>query len=195
MHLIVFYAAAVWLVALLGATVFLLIRARSVMIRILAFDTMALMLVGLLVLFAHRNLSVYYLDAALVLALLSFVGTLADGLVITGVLVMAIAIYGMSWLPDVYNQLHASSKAVVLGVVPLLLAACTTGQPGIIYRSILIGIFLLLTTSVASHAIAQAAYHQGEGLVTPQSIDETGRLTPPGPDPHSAASDSESSQE
>ncbi len=77
MHLIVFYAAAVWLVVLLGATVVLLIRGRSVMIRILAFDTMALMLVGLLVLFAHRNLSTYYLDAALILALLSFVGTLA----------------------------------------------------------------------------------------------------------------------
>lgn len=77
MHLIVFYAAAVWLVALLGAMVVLLIRGRSVMIRILAFDTMALMLVGLLVLFAHRNLSTYYLDAALILALLSFVGTLA----------------------------------------------------------------------------------------------------------------------
>ena len=59
MHLIVFYTAAVWLVVLLGATVVLLIRGRSVMIRILAFDTMALMLVGLLVLFAHRNLSTY----------------------------------------------------------------------------------------------------------------------------------------
>ncbi len=125
----------------------------------------------------------------------AWVPWLADGLIILGVLVMTIAVYGLSWLPDVYSQLHASSKAVVLGVLPLLLAACTTGQPGIIYRSILIGIFLLLTTSVAAHAIAQAAYHNSEKMVTPQSIDETGRLAPPEPDRNPAASNGRDSPE
>lgn len=83
---------------------------------------------------------------------------LADLLILLGLAVMTMAVYGMVWLPDVYTRLHAASKAVFLGVLPLLAAAATTGNPTIIYRSILTGIFLLLTTAVAAHAICQAAY-------------------------------------
>lgn len=77
MHLPIFYAAALWLVALLGVSMWLILRGKSIMIRILAFDTMSMIVVGLLVLFAHFHRSAYYLDAALLTALLSFVGTLA----------------------------------------------------------------------------------------------------------------------
>jgi multicomponent Na+:H+ antiporter subunit F len=73
----VFNLALVWLAALLAVTIVLVIRARSVMVRLLAADTLTLVLVAVLVLFAHREGSAFYLDAALILALLSFVGVVA----------------------------------------------------------------------------------------------------------------------
>jgi multicomponent Na+:H+ antiporter subunit F len=47
------------------------------MVRILALDMLTLILIALLILFADANREAYYLDAALVLALLSFVSSLA----------------------------------------------------------------------------------------------------------------------
>jgi multicomponent Na+:H+ antiporter subunit F len=76
-HTIVLYVALAWTTLLLGASAVLVIRARSLMVRVLALDTFTLVQVALLVLFAHLTDSVYYLDAALLLALLAFVGTLA----------------------------------------------------------------------------------------------------------------------
>lgn len=77
MHEPVFYLAALWMTALLVVTVVLVIRARSSLARILALDMLILILVALLVLFSAANGVSYYLDAALVLALLSVVATLA----------------------------------------------------------------------------------------------------------------------
>ena len=77
MHDLVFYIAVGWMTALLGASVVLLIRARSITVRILALDMLTLILVGLLVLYAAVNRQQYYIDAALILALVSFVSTLA----------------------------------------------------------------------------------------------------------------------
>ncbi len=77
MHETVFYLAAVWMTGLLGLSVLLVIRARSTAVRILALDQLTLILIALLVLYAAANRSAYYLDAALMLSLLAFVGTLA----------------------------------------------------------------------------------------------------------------------
>lgn len=77
MHTIVFYVAAVWMTVLLAASIVLVVGARSALSRVLALDMLILILVALLALLAeHRNVS-YLLDAALVLALLSFLSTLA----------------------------------------------------------------------------------------------------------------------
>ena len=77
MHEIVFYAAAAWMTVLLAVAVVAVIRVSSTAGRILALDTLTLILVALLVLYGDANRSAYYLDAALILALLAFVGTLA----------------------------------------------------------------------------------------------------------------------
>lgn len=77
MHLIVFYIATLWLAVLIAAGVVLTLRARTTLLRVLAIDVVTTMLVGLLALFAGGRDSANYLDAALVLALLAFVGTLA----------------------------------------------------------------------------------------------------------------------
>lgn len=77
MHETVFSVAAVWMTGLLGVTVLLLIRARSAMVRILALDTLTLILIAFLILYADANRAPYFLDAALALALLSFVASVA----------------------------------------------------------------------------------------------------------------------
>ena len=77
MHAIVYYAATLWLALLIGVDVVLTLRAPKISLRILALDVVTTLLVGLLALFAGGRNSANYLDAALVLALLAFVGTLA----------------------------------------------------------------------------------------------------------------------
>ena len=74
---IVFYVAIAWLAVLLGVTVIRLAAARTTGQRILALDLLTLVLIGLLALAAGEDQRSYALDAALALALLSFVATLA----------------------------------------------------------------------------------------------------------------------
>ena len=77
MHTVVFYVAAGWMTILLVIAVIATIRLRATAGRILALDSLTLVLVGLLVLFGDIFQTAYYLDAALILALLAFVSTIA----------------------------------------------------------------------------------------------------------------------
>ncbi len=106
---------------------------------------------------------------------------IADGLIIVGLAVMTLGIYGVLWLPDVYTKLHASSKAAFLGVAALLVAAALGGNRATAARVVLIIALLVLTTPVTSHAIGQAALHRREPMHTPGAVDES--ATTPGPSP------------
>lgn len=75
-HEAVFYAAALWLGVLLVACAIRTVRAPSAASRILALDTLVLVLVGVLVLWSTAEGAPYLFDAALALALLGFAGTL-----------------------------------------------------------------------------------------------------------------------
>ena len=98
----------------------------------------------------------------------------ADALVVMGVGIMTIGVYGVVRMPYLYTRLHAASKAVFLGVISLAAASVATGDPAIIARVALIAAVLLLTTPVASHAIGRGAYLEGERMATPGAIDESG---------------------
>jgi multicomponent Na+:H+ antiporter subunit F len=74
---VVFYGGIVWLALLLGVVVVHLARAPTTAQRILALDLLTIVLVGLLALAAGDDERAYALDAALALALLGFVATLA----------------------------------------------------------------------------------------------------------------------
>jgi len=75
-HELVFYAAALWFAILAVACAALVLGARSTSRRILALDTFVLVLVGLLVLWSTAEGVAFLFDAALILALLAFLGTL-----------------------------------------------------------------------------------------------------------------------
>ncbi len=103
---------------------------------------------------------------------------LADALVVLGVLVITVGVYGMLRMPDAYTRLHAASKTVILGMMPLLLASAFTGDRGVVLRVILIGLFLLVTTPVSAHMVGRAAYLRGERMRAPEAVDEWNRDSP-----------------
>jgi multicomponent Na+:H+ antiporter subunit F len=77
MHDIVFQIATLWVALLIAAGVILTLRTTSALLRVLALEAVTTILIGMLALFAGGRDSANYLDAALVLALLAFAGTLA----------------------------------------------------------------------------------------------------------------------
>jgi multicomponent Na+:H+ antiporter subunit G len=83
---------------------------------------------------------------------------IGDILVLIGVVVMTIGVFGLHWMPNVYLKLHAVSKAVVLGVIAIAIASVASGQAEIIDRVLLISGLLVLTTPVSAHVIGRAAY-------------------------------------
>lgn len=76
MHEIVFYLAFIWMMVLLVVSIVAVIRLKSVTGRILALDMLTLVMVAVLILYADWQRLAYYLDAALILALLAFIATL-----------------------------------------------------------------------------------------------------------------------
>lgn len=76
MHEVTYYVAMIWMTALMLICIAMVIRTRSAMVRILAFDALTLVLVALLILYSITTESSFYLDAALMLALLSFISTI-----------------------------------------------------------------------------------------------------------------------
>jgi multicomponent Na+:H+ antiporter subunit G len=91
------------------------------------------------------------------------------------VIVITLGVIGAYRLPDVYTQLHATGKAVFLGVIAFLVASLASGDAAIAARASLIAGFLILTTPVAAHVIVLAAFKRGEPMRTPGAIDESGR--------------------
>ncbi len=87
---------------------------------------------------------------------------LADAAILFGLAVITVGVYGALRMPDIYTRLHAASKAAFLGVAAMLLAVAITGPLASVTRALLIVGLLALTTPVAAHAIAQAAYRRGE---------------------------------
>jgi multicomponent Na+:H+ antiporter subunit F len=77
MHDVVFYIALLWLMVLFCVCVIMVARAKSGLVRVLSLDTMTLVLVGLLVIISVTTETSYYLDGALVLALISFISVIA----------------------------------------------------------------------------------------------------------------------
>ncbi len=77
MHEIVFYIAMIWLVILFCVCVIMIVRAQSGLVRVLSLDTLTLVLVALLIVYSVTTGTAFYLDAAVVLALISFISVIA----------------------------------------------------------------------------------------------------------------------
>jgi multicomponent Na+:H+ antiporter subunit G len=98
---------------------------------------------------------------------------IADALIVLGLAILTIGVYGVVRMPDVYTQLHAASKAGFLGIAALLASSTVSGDGSIVARAILTVVLLSLTTPVAAHAVGRAARRRGEPMRSRGAVDES----------------------
>lgn len=82
---------------------------------------------------------------------------IADVLVVIGLIVMTVGVIGIYRMPNVYLQLHGSSKAVFLGVISFVVASFSSGDRDVIFKGVVIIVFILITTPISTHMIARSA--------------------------------------
>jgi multicomponent Na+:H+ antiporter subunit G len=102
-------------------------------------------------------------------------GILGISAIFIGVFFNLVATIGILRLPDTYTRLHASGKASTLGILFICLG---TGLiiPSAILKLLALGIFIIFSGPVGSHAIA-AAVHRGAAIQN-QMAAESGEETP-----------------
>lgn len=80
-------------------------------------------------------------------------------LLLVGCVFMLLAAVGILRMPDLFTRLQVTSKASVLGMTCILLAAATHfAEPAITTRAVVIIAFVVLTMPVATHLLARAGY-------------------------------------
>lgn len=83
-------------------------------------------------------------------------------LVGVGSFFLLVGTVGLLRLPDVYNRLHATSKATTIGAASMFLGGFVYYGPGGTGLTSLVGIvFLFLTAPTGAHVIARAAHRMG----------------------------------
>ncbi|MEN8214283.1 MAG: monovalent cation/H(+) antiporter subunit G [Pseudomonadota bacterium] len=87
-----------------------------------------------------------------------------------GALFIALGGLGLLRMPDVYNRIHAGTKAVTLGSISVLLGIAFL-YPQWWPKLVVIGGFLLFTNPVAASIIARAARIRG---IRPWRVEEPG---------------------
>jgi multicomponent Na+:H+ antiporter subunit G len=86
--------------------------------------------------------------------LLDIVGS---ALLLLGLLLATIGLYGLLRMPDIFHQLHPAALVTGPAVILVLLAAIDTASAEIITSALLVILFVLITSPLSAHAIAQAA--------------------------------------
>jgi multicomponent Na+:H+ antiporter subunit G len=100
-------------------------------------------------------------------------GALVVALVAIGAFFLFVGTVGVLRLPDVYNRMHATSKATTIGAASILLANTAYFGPRGAGLVSLVGIvFLFVTAPTGSHMISRAAQRMG--------VDFAGDVTWPG---------------
>jgi len=97
-------------------------------------------------------------------------------LIIVGILFDIFGCIGLVRFPDVYNRLQASTKCVTLGTIMLLGGVALVSSSGPIgAKAIICGVFILITSPTAAHAIAKGAYASGVALWEDSVVDKYGQ--------------------
>jgi multicomponent Na+:H+ antiporter subunit G len=74
-----------------------------------------------------------------------------------GLLLATIGLYGLLRMPDIFHQLHPAGLVTGPAVILVLLASIATDSAEIITSAALVILFVLVTSPLSTHAIAQAA--------------------------------------
>ena len=94
-------------------------------------------------------------------------------LIVIGILFDIFGCIGLVRFPDVYNRLQAATKCVTLGTFLLLIGvAVACGVPALSMKAIICGVFILITSPTAAHAIAKGAHASGVELWENSVVDK-----------------------
>lgn len=100
-------------------------------------------------------------------------------LMLLGAGFVLVAAIGVARLPDIFIRMHAATKAGVVGVGLLLLGvALSFDEAGAWVRVLPAIVFLIVTTPIAAHALARAAYCAGAQLWPGTFADELSEVIP-----------------
>lgn len=98
---------------------------------------------------------------------------LAVALLGAGIFFFLTGAIGVVRFPDVYNRLHAATKAAVSGGISILLSGIVGLEYGsVTIKAVAILLFLAITYPVAGHLLARAAYLTGVPLTDRTMHDE-----------------------
>lgn len=82
---------------------------------------------------------------------------------------------GLVRLPDVYNRLQAATKCVTLGTFSIMFGTFVIfGFTPLGIKALLCGIFLLIASPTAAHALSRGAYIAGVKLWKESVVDKYG---------------------
>ena len=83
-------------------------------------------------------------------------------LLLAGLLLITISLYGLLRMTDTYSQLHAQGLATGPGVIAVLASSVATENASIITFAVLAIAFITITSPTASNAIARAAHRRSQ---------------------------------
>lgn len=78
-------------------------------------------------------------------------------LLAAGLLLATIGLYGMLRHPAIFDQLHAAGLITGPAIILVLAASIATREAEIITSAVLVILFVIVTSPLSGHAIAQAA--------------------------------------
>jgi monovalent cation/proton antiporter MnhG/PhaG subunit len=86
------------------------------------------------------------------------VGLVGSGVLVLGLVLATIGLYGMLRKPSIFEQLHAAGLVTGPGAILVLLASLASGRAEIATSAVLVIAFVLVTASLSTHAIALTAW-------------------------------------
>lgn len=103
-----------------------------------------------------------------------------DVLMALGAFFALAGVLGILRMPDTFSRMQASTCVTTLGMLGVMLGALlyaifVMGAPGTAVKVGLVGLLILITNPIGSHAIAKGAYKAGIRPETPMETDDLGR--------------------
>ena len=91
--------------------------------------------------------------------------------VLAGAVFLFFAGLGLLRMPDAFTRIQAGTKATTLGTL-LVLAGLALYHPGWSFKLGLIGLFVLITNPISSHALSRAAHRIHTPMAPATRVDQ-----------------------
>ena len=106
---------------------------------------------------------------------------------VLGALLALIAAIGILRFPDVLTRMHSATKPQVLGLLLILLGlGFRLRDPGSIGLLLLVALFQLVTSPIASHMVGRASFRAGQARPELLVVDELSDVLPGPEEPRGA---------